>query len=139
MIRIGPHLEIDENELQFEFVRASGPGGQNVNKVSTAVQMRYDVDASDALSPSVKSRLKKLAGSRMTTEGVLLISARKYRTQHRNRQDAIDRLVSMIQEAATPPRPRKKTRRTKGSIERRLAAKKQTGEKKRDRKPPRLG
>ncbi len=139
MIRIGPHLEIDENELQFEFVRASGPGGQNVNKVSTAVQMRYDVDASEALPPSVKSRLKKLAGSRMTTDGVLLISARRYRTQHRNRQDAIDRLVSLIQEAATPPRPRKKTRRTKGSIERRLAAKKQVGEKKRDRKPPRLG
>lgn len=139
MIRIGPNLEIDENELQFEFVRASGPGGQNVNKVSTAVQMRYDVDASDALSPSVKSRLKKLAGSRMTTDGVLLISARQHRTQHRNRQDAIDRLVSLIQQAASPPKKRKKTRRTKGSIERRLAAKKQVGEKKRDRKPPRLG
>lgn len=137
MLRIGPNLFLDESELDFEFVRSSGPGGQNVNKVATAVQLRFDLAANTSLPGDLKRRLRTAAGSKLVGDGVILITAQRHRTQHRNRQDAVDRLVGLIQEAATPPKRRKKTRRTKGSIERRIKAKKHRGEKKRDRQRPR--
>ncbi|MBO6576900.1 MAG: aminoacyl-tRNA hydrolase [Rhodothermales bacterium] len=137
MIRIGPGIELGDDELQFEFVRASGPGGQNVNKVATAVQLRFDAAGSPNLPEPVRKRLLRMAGSRLTGDGVLLINARRYRTQERNRRDAVDRLVALIREAAVPPKRRKKTKPTRASRERRLEAKKQRGELKKSRRPPR--
>jgi ribosome-associated protein len=110
MIEITPSIKIDESEIQLEYIRASGPGGQNVNKVSTSAQLRFDVRSSPNLPADVKERLVKLAGSRMTEQGVLMILARRYRTQEQNRQDAIARLVTLIQKALDAPKPRKKTR-----------------------------
>jgi ribosome-associated protein len=136
VIRVSPSISLSESELQFDFIRASGPGGQNVNKVSTAVQVRFDVNGSDALPEGVRQRLIKLAGSRMTNDGVLILTARRHRTQERNKQDGIDRLVQMIQEAASPPRRRKKTRPTRASKERRLKAKKARGDTKQGRNRP---
>ncbi|NNE69212.1 MAG: aminoacyl-tRNA hydrolase [Rhodothermales bacterium] len=138
MLRIGPNLFLDENELSFEFVRSSGPGGQNVNKVATAVQLRFDLSANESLPNAIKARARALAGSKLVGGDVILITAQRHRTQHRNRQDAVERLVSLLQQAANPPKRRKKTRRTKGSIERRIQAKRHRGEKKRDRRPPRV-
>ena len=135
MIRVTPSISIDESELQFDFVRSSGPGGQNVNKVNTAVQLRFDAGRTSAFGEDVFERLRKAAGSRMTRDGVVVITAQRYRTQERNRQDAIDRLVRLITRAAYPPRPRKKTRPTKASQERRLEEKKRRGKKKRQRGP----
>ena len=120
MIRVTPTIGIDEAEIQFVFSRASGPGGQNVNKVSTAVQLRFDVSGSPSLPRRVKKRLAELAGSRMTREGVLIINARRRRTQERNRQDAIDRLVELVREAARKPKHRVETKPTARSRERRL-------------------
>jgi ribosome-associated protein len=124
MIRITDRISIDEQELEERFVRASGPGGQNVNKLSTAVQLRFDVRHSPSLPGDVRTRLERLAGKRLTREGVIVIIAQRHRTQERNRQDALDRLVELIQAAAVAPIPRRKTKPTRGSRERRLETKK---------------
>lgn len=123
MIEVTDTLRIDEAELEFRAARASGPGGQHVNKTSTAIELRFDVANSPSLAEDVKARLTKIAGSRMTQEGELLIFAQTHRSQEMNRQDAIGRLVALIQKAAEAPKPRKRTRPTKASKERRLAAK----------------
>ena len=124
MIRITDRISIDESELSENFVRASGPGGQNVNKLATAVQLRFDVRHSPSLPNDVSIRLQRLAGSRLTNDGVLVIVAQRHRTQERNRQDALDRLIALIRQAAVPPKPRRPTRPTKASRERRLEVKK---------------
>lgn len=127
MLEITPSLKIDERELQLEFVRASGPGGQNVNKVATAVQLRFDVGVS-SLPEDVKDRLIMIAGKRMTNEGVLVIEARKFRTQEQNRDDAIQRFVELVRKAAVRPKPRRKTGPTQASKEERLKEKKRRAE-----------
>ena len=124
MIRITDRISIEERELEERFVRASGPGGQNVNKLSTAVQLRFDVRRSPSLSADLRTRLERLAGRRLTRDGVLVIMAQRHRTQERNRQDALDRLVELIRQASVAPTPRRPTRPTRGSKERRLATKK---------------
>jgi ribosome-associated protein len=124
MIRITDHISIDETELDETFVRSSGPGGQNVNKLSTAVQLRFDVRRSLSLPNDVAVRLMKLAGSRLTKDGVLVIVGQRYRTQERNRADARERLVELIREAAVPPVPRRATKPTKASRKQRLESKK---------------
>ena len=133
MLEITPAIRIEESELEERFVRASGPGGQNVNKVATAVELRFDAAASPALTPEIRARLRALAGTRMTAEGILVIDARRHRTQGQNRQDARDRLVALLQKAFTPPKRRRTTRPTAGSVERRLAAKRRRAESRRDR------
>jgi ribosome-associated protein len=135
MIRITRDISIDEEEIREVFIRASGPGGQNVNKVSTAVQLRFDVANSPSLPDAVKARLRHLAGSRMTESGELIIEARRFRTQLRNRQDALERLVALIRKAAERPKPRRRTKPTRASKERRIDAKKRRGETKRRRGP----
>ena len=132
MLHITPTLSIDDSELEERFVRASGPGGQNVNKVATAVQLRFDVRAS-SLPEEVKNRLVSLAGKRITDEGELLIEARKFRTQEQNREDAIQRFIELVRKAAVRPKPRKKTKPTRASKEERLKEKKRRGEIKRIR------
>jgi ribosome-associated protein len=127
MIEITPSFQIDERELQIDFVRASGPGGQNVNKVATAAQLRFDVHAS-SLPEEVKARLIRLAGNRVTSEGVLLIEARRFRTQEQNREDAIRRFVELVRKALVKPKPRKRTKPTKASKEERLKEKKRRAE-----------
>jgi len=127
MIRINTRIAIDEREIGETFVRASGPGGQNVNKLSTAVQLRFDVRGSPSLPGDVKARLERLAGTRLTRDGVLVITAQRHRTQARNRQDALDRLVDLIRRAATPPVPRRATKPTAASRERRIEGKKHRG------------
>ena len=122
-ITVTPTITIDESELEERFVQASGPGGQNVNKVATAVQLRFDVANSPALTDYVRARLKTLAGKRMTREGVLVIDARRHRTQERNRQDARERLIELIREAAERQAPRRPTRPTLASRKRRLDSK----------------
>jgi len=124
MIRVTGKISIDEREISESFVRASGPGGQNVNKLSTAVQLRFDVRGSPSLPAEVRARLERLAGSRLTRDGVLVITAQRHRTQARNRQDALDRLIDLIRRAATPPTPRRPTKPTAGSRERRIESKK---------------
>src|SRR5258708_24092507 len=115
MIRINDHISIDEGELQESFIRSSGPGGQNVNKLATAVQLRFDVRHSPSLSHEVRARLERLAGRRLTRDGVLVLIAQRHRTQERNRADAIERLVELIAAAAVRPTPRPPTRPTLGS------------------------
>ena len=124
MIRITGSISIGEDELEERFIRASGPGGQNVNKLSSAVQLRFDVRRSPNLPDDVRARLERLAGRRLTRDGVLVIIAQRHRTQERNRQDALDRLIELIERAAVRPIPRRPTRPTKGSRERRLESKK---------------
>lgn len=138
MIRITDTLSIDEADIREEFIRASGPGGQNVNKVSTAVQLWFNVLHSPSLPDDVRQRLIRIAGKRVTGEGELVILARRYRTQEQNRQDALDRLIAMIRQATEKPRPRVKTRATKASKERRLEGKKQRGKTKQMRQSKRM-
>ena len=133
MIQITPTITIDESEIQERFVRASGPGGQNVNKVATTVQLRFDVANSRSLPDEVRKRLISLAGNRITENGILIIDARRFRTQGRNREDAIDRLVELIRNAARRPKIRRKTRPTLASKIRRLESKHHDAEIKRVR------
>jgi ribosome-associated protein len=123
MIQVTPDIAIDENEIHQEFIQASGPGGQNVNKVATAVQLRFDVSNSTSLPDGVRNRLLLLAGRRITKEGMLIIYARRFRTQEANRQDAIERLVELVRKAAQKPRIRRRTKPTHASKIRRLEEK----------------
>jgi ribosome-associated protein len=123
MIHITDAIAIEEREVEESFVRAAGPGGQNVNKVATAVQLRFDVRRSPSLPDDVRSRLEKLAGRRLIQAGVLIITAQRYRTQERNRQDALERLVALLRRAAVRPAPRRPTKPTAGARRRRLDAK----------------
>ena len=123
MIAVTTTISLDESELEFSFVRSSGPGGQNVNKVATAVQLRFDVVRSPSLPDDVRARLIARAGNKVTRDGVLLITARRFRTQERNRADAVDRLVEMIRSAATPPKRRRKTKPTRSSKVKRVEEK----------------
>ncbi len=131
MIRVTTKISLDEREIEESFVRASGPGGQNVNKLATAVQLRFDVRHSPSLHPDVRDRLERLAGSRLTRDGVLVIIAQRHRTQARNRDDALDRLVDLIRQAAVAPLKRRPTRPTRASKERRIEGKKKRADVKR--------
>ena len=128
MIRVNAEIELDEREIKEDFVRASGPGGQNVNKVSTAVQLRFDVARSPSLPEPVRERLIVLAGRRLTQDGVLILSAERYRSQRRNRDDALERLIELIREACEVDKPRRPTRPTLASKKRRLDSKQRRGE-----------
>jgi len=136
MISVTPHISLDENELELSFVRSSGPGGQNVNKVATAVQLRFDVAHSPSLPGDVRARLIARAGSKVTRDGVLVFTARRFRTQERNRADAVERLVEMIRAAATPPKRRRKTKPTRASKQQRVERKRRRSSTKRLRGRP---
>jgi ribosome-associated protein len=135
VLQCTPLIAIDEAELEESFVRASGPGGQNVNKLSTAVQLRFDVRRSASLPDAVAVRLMRLAGRRLTQDGVIVINAQRFRTQDRNRADARERLAELVAEAAVPPTPRRATRPTLASKKRRLDEKSRRSETKRMRGP----
>lgn len=131
MLTVMPGLVIDESELEETFVRASGPGGQNVNKVATAVQLRFDIENSRSLPIPVRERLRRLAGQKVTDAGILIIDARRFRTQEQNRQDARQRLLALIRRAAEAPKPRRPTRASKTAQQRRIEAKRRRATKKR--------
>ncbi|MGH8371330.1 MAG: alternative ribosome rescue aminoacyl-tRNA hydrolase ArfB [Gammaproteobacteria bacterium] len=134
MLRITPRIALDENEIEFRFIRASGPGGQNVNKVATAAELRFDLAGSESLPEAIKQRLRTLAANRINREGILVISAQRFRTQERNRADALERLMLLLQRAATAPKKRIPTKPTKASKRRRLDGKRQLSDKKRSRR-----
>jgi len=133
MIYVTPTISIDERELSFSFIKASGPGGQNVNKVSTAVQLKFPI-SSPSLNSRTRAKLNEIAGKRINSEGILLIDARSFRTQEKNKSDAINRLVELIKKAAHKPKFRVKTKPSKGSVTRRLDSKKKRGAIKKNRK-----
>ena len=133
MIRVTPSISLADDEINLAFTRASGPGGQHVNKTETAVELRFNIRTSAALPEPVRRRLLALAGSRVDQDGVLCLNAQRHRSQRRNIDDATERLCDLIRQAAVPPRPRRPTRPTKGSKERRLASKRERGETKRRR------
>jgi ribosome-associated protein len=135
MIHVTDSIIIDEKEIQEDFIRASGPGGQNVNKVATAVQLRFDVRNSSSLPDDVRGRLIRLAGRRITKEGSLIIKAGRFRTQDRNRQDAINRLIDLIRRASIIPKSRRKTKPTLSSRKHRMEEKRRHGNIKRARRP----
>lgn len=136
MLKIGTHLAFDEGEISYKSIRSPGPGGQNVNKVATAILLRLDVAASPTLPDIVKMRLVKIAGTKLSTDGVLLIKATSYRTQERNKQDALARLCELLTRAATIPKKRRKTKPTRSSNEKRISKKKLHGKAKSLRKKP---
>lgn len=136
MIRIPPHIVVHDDEVTFDFVRASGPGGQNVNKVATAAQLRFNIQSARGLPEAVKVRLIQAAGKRVTRAGVLVIDARRFRTQERNRQDAIDRLSALLQQCARAPKKRIPTRQPRAVRERRLSDKRVQATRKRARRNP---
>jgi ribosome-associated protein len=135
MIRVNDSISIDDSEIKEEFVRSSGPGGQNVNKVATAVQLRFDLAGSPSMPADVRRRLKLLARNRITEEGILVIEARRFRTQAANRSDALERLLELIRRAAQKPKPRRRTKPTLASKERRLESKKLRSRTKKLRRP----
>lgn len=132
-MRVTHSITIDETELTERFILASGPGGQNVNKVATAVELRFDVAQSQSLPAAVRERLVKLAGKRLSSAGILVIAAQRFRSQARNREDARERLAALIREAATPPKLRRATRPSRAAKRRRVDDKRQQGARKRDR------
>jgi ribosome-associated protein len=134
MLHINRNIAIERDEIQEEFIRASGPGGQNVNKVATAVQLRFDVSGSPSLPEEIKQRLLKIARNKITGDGILVIEARRFRSQRANRRDALDRFIRLLRSAARKPVIRKKTRPTKASQERRLESKKRRSATKRLRR-----
>ncbi len=136
MISVTDHISLDPEELEFSFIRASGPGGQNVNKVSSAVQLRFNAALSPSLPPNIKQRVISLAGQKATRDGVIVIEAKRYRHQVRNREDALDRLTALISDASTIDRPRRKGRPTKNSVKKRLNEKKKRGTVKQLRQGP---
>jgi ribosome-associated protein len=136
MVQVAPGVAIPEEELDERFVQSSGPGGQNVNKVATAVQLRFDATGSRALAPEVRSRLLRLAGTRVTADGEVVINARRFRTQEANRRDARERLATLVARALVKPRPRRATRPTRAARERRLQDKARRGAVKRQRAQP---
>lgn len=137
MIEIEEGLFIHEDEIEMDFIRSSGPGGRHVNKVSTAVQLRFDVDGCSTLMEEVKDRLRKIARNRVSMEGVLIIEAKRYRSQDRNRRDALERLKKLILRASKKPKKRKRTKPGRAADERRLKEKREQSEKKKFRKPVR--
>ena len=134
MLHITPIIAINESEIQLDFIRAAGPGGQHVNKAATAVQLRFDARSSPSLPDYVRERLMRLAGNRVTEDGTLIITSRRFRSQERNRHDAIDRLVELIRKAAEEPRLRRKTKSSRAARQRRLDAKHRRGQTKRLRR-----
>jgi ribosome-associated protein len=136
MIRITDAIAIDDSEIEQDFIRASGPGGQHVNKAATAVQLRFDIANSPSLPDAVRKRLTRLAGKRVTDDGVLIIEAKRFRTQERNRQDAVDRLVELIRKAAQSPKTRRKTKPSRAAREQRLGEKRRRSQIKRSRQSP---
>ena len=136
MIEVTGEIALDEADLSESFIRASGPGGQNVNKVASAVQLRYVLDGARPLPEPVRARLAKLAGSRLTEDGSIVIAAQRFRSQLRNREDALERLIALIRRAATPPKSRRRTRPSAAARERRLADKAHQARRKRERAAP---